>query len=149
MGQAYLTSRTKLMRINPAVAVGTTSITAGTKVDSAGWEGVRFWVAFGSITDGTPTIKARQGQQANMSDGADLAGTLVTGAVTDDDKMLLVDVFRPQERYLDCVVGRGGATGAVIDGIFAELYGPRTQPAAKDTTVAVQEAHTSPAEGTA
>jgi len=148
MGQPYLTSKTKLIRVSNAVAVGTTTITSET-VDTAGWEGVRYFVAFGAITDGTPQIKVRQGQQSNMSDGADLAGTLVAGAITDDNKLLMVEVFRPAERYSDCQVVRGGATGAVIDGIFAELYGPRKRPATQDADVAAFEVHSSPAEGTA
>lgn len=143
----YETNKTKVVRVSNAVAVGTTTITSAT-VDMANWEGVRFIVAFGTITDGTPNIQGRQGAASDMSDGASLAGTDVAMADTDDNKLGILEIFRPQERYVDCQVVRGGATGCVIDGIIAELYGPRVQPVTKDATVGAQEMHSSPAEGT-
>ncbi len=144
----FETSKTKLIRVSNAVAVGTTAVNSSI-VDMANFDGVRFAVQFGAITDGTPTVKVQQGADSGLSDAADLEGTLVTGAITDDNKMLVVEVYRPRERYVRCVVGRGGATGAVIDSILAEQYGPRVMPVTKDATVAVQEAWGSPAEGTA
>lgn len=138
----------KCTRVSAAVAVGTTTITTSA-VDMAGWDGVVFVALFGAITDGTPAIKARQGKIANMSDGADLAGTLTALAITDDDKVALLEVSRPQERYVDCQIVRGGATGAVIDGVLAWQYNGRKQPVTQDTSVAIAEYHSSPAEGTA
>lgn len=143
----FQNSRSKLIRVSNAVAVGTTAVNS-TVVDMANFEGVRFIVQFGAITDGTPAVKVQQGQQSDGSDAADLEGTSVAGAITDDNKLLVVEVYRPRERYVRCVVTRGGATGAVIDGILAELYGPRIMPVTKDASVAAQEAHGSPAEGT-
>ena len=58
-------------------------------------------------------------------------------------------MYAPQERYVRCVVVRGGATGCVIDGIVAEVYGARVEPVTQDSTVAAAEKHVSPAEGTA
>jgi len=144
----YETSRTVLNRVSNAVAVGTTTITSAS-VDMQDWQGCRFIVIWGAITDGSPSMKVRQGTVTGMSDGADLAGTLAAPALTDDNKLTIVDVYRPQERFLDCVVARGGATGAVIDAIIAEQYDPRVMPATQDADVAVAEKHTSPAEGTA
>jgi hypothetical protein len=138
----------KITRIQNAAAVGTTTLTTAA-VDMQGWDGVLFVGAFGTITDGTPGIKARQGQLANMSDGADLAGTLVSPALTDDNKVVALDVYRPQERYLDVQIVRGGATGAVVDGAIAIQYRGRTKPSVQDATVAASEAWSSPAEGTA
>jgi len=138
----------KVTRVQNAAAVGTSTLTTAA-VDMAGWDGVMFLVLFGTITDGTPSIKARQGQQANMSDGADLLGTLVAGAITDDNKGLIVDVYRPQERYVDAQIIRAGATGAVVDGAIAVQYRGRTKPSVQDVTIAASEAHQSPVEGTA
>lgn len=56
-----------------------------------------------------------------MSDAADLEGSLV-GPLADADgnKLLVLDVHRPRERYVNCVVNR--ATGnAVIDGVIASV----------------------------
>ena len=144
----YETSRTELDRVSNAVAVGITAITS-TSVDMQDFQGCRFIVIWGTITDGSPSMKVRQGTVTGMTDGADLAGTLVAPAVTDDNRMTVVDVHRPQERFLDCVVARGGVTGAVIDAILAEKYDPRVMPVTQNADVAVFEKHTSPAEGVA
>lgn len=144
-----LNSGVKLQRVINATAVGTTNIN-GAVVDTAGFDTCRFIVAHGTITDGTPDIKVQQGSQSDGSDMADLAGTLVTVADTDDNDLAVVEVSRPRERYLRVVVVRGGATGSVIDGAIAELGNPRRSPVTHDaTTVAASETHASPAEGTA
>lgn len=143
-----LTHRVKTVRVSNAVAVGTTTI-ASDVVDTAGYDGVRFVVAFGTITDGTPNLQGQQGQQSDGSDMADLAGTDVAMADTDDNKLGILEIDNPRERYVRCRVVRGGATGSVIDGIVAELFGARAMAIAKDATVGAQEVHASPAEGTA
>jgi hypothetical protein len=143
-----LTQAVKTIRVLNATAVGTTTLTA-TAVDMQGFEGVRFLVLFGTITDGTPDLQARQGQLANMSDAATLAGTLASMLDADDNKIGLLDVYKPQERYVDLQIVRGGATGCVVDGVVAELYGARIHPVTQDASVgAAQELHVSPAEGT-
>ena len=147
MRELGLTNQTKTIRVSNAVAVGTTTITSAT-VDTAGFEGVRFVALMGAITDGTPSLKVRQGQAANMSDGADLAGSGVTIAATDDNEMISSEIIRPTERYVDCQLVRGGATGAVIDGIIAELFGPKSAPVTQDAAFNNEVAVT-PAEGTA
>jgi len=143
----FLSNKVKTIRVSNAVAVGTTTITV-TTVDMANYDGVRFLVLFGAITDGTPNLQGRQGQQSNMSDAATLLGTDVAMADTDDNKIGILEVVRPQERYVDCQIVRGGATGCVIDGVIAELFNPRVQPITQDATVGQIEKHASPAEGT-
>ena len=114
----------------------------------ANFEGVLFIAAFGTLDAGAATgIKVQQGAQANLSDAADLAGTALSMADTDDNKLLMVDVNRPAERYVRAVVTRGTAN-AVIDGVIAIQYGTRVLPAVQDTSVAGSEAHVSPLEGT-
>jgi len=143
-----LSKETKVTRVQNAAAAGTSTLTTAA-VDMKGYEGVTFVALFGTITDGTPGIKARQGKQSNMSDGADLAGTLTSLATTDDNKCAILDVARPQERYVDCQIIRGGATGAVIDAVLAIQYRAKAVPTTHDATVAKTETHVAPAEGTA
>ena len=113
------------------------------------YEGVVFVAAFGTLSSGAVTgLKAQQGLQANLSDAADLAGTALAIADTDDNKLLVLDLFRPAKRYVRAVVTRGTAD-AVIDGVVAIQYGTRVLPVTQDTTVAGIETHVSPAEGTA
>ena len=129
-------------------AAGTTDLNSDV-VDMAGFEGVRFLIGFGTITAGAVTsIKVQQGQQSNLSDAADLLGSAITVADTDDNKMAISEIFRPQERYVRLVTDRG-TQNAVVDFLIAELYGPREKPVTQDTTVISAEIHNSPAEGTA
>jgi hypothetical protein len=138
----------KITRVMNAVAAGT-SVQTSTTVDMQGYDGVMFIAALGALTATQVTsIKARQGALAAMSDAADLEGTLV-GPMADSgsNKVLVLDVHRPRERYVNCVVGRGTAN-AVIDSVIAIQYGgsiPATQP----SSVAFSEHQVSPAEGTA
>lgn len=144
-----LNSGIKITRALNAVAAGTTDQN-GSIIDMQGFEGVLFIAAFGALTATQVTqIKAQQGADSGLSDAADLAGTLV-GPLADADgnKCLVLDIFRPRERYVRCVVDRGTAN-AVIDGVLAIQYGAADQPTAHDTTVKAAEAHASPAEGTA
>ena len=143
-----LGKNTKLTRVMDAKSAGVT-VQDGTTVDMQNWEGVLFVALFGTLTVNQETsIKAQQ-SAADASGFSDLEGTKVGPlADTDDDKVLVLDVKRPRERYVRCVVSRGTAN-AVIDGVVVIQYGPRKMPTTHDSTVAAAEAHTSPAEGTA
>ena len=146
-----LSEAVRIDRIKTAQSVGTGSVTSDT-VDlgaAEGFDSVLFLVLFGTITDGTPKVKARQGAESDMSDAADLEGTSTAGAITDDNKMLALNIHRPLERYVDCVVTRGGSTGAVVDGVLALLYDSKKEPVTQSSDVAAHEKHVSPAEGTA
>jgi hypothetical protein len=139
----------KVTRVMNAVAAGTTD-QEGSVLDMQGFESVAFLVAFGEITASAVTsVKVQQGTASDGSDMADLAGTGVTVADDDDDQCVLVEVHRPQERYVRVVVDRG-TQNAVIDGAFGFQYGARTMPVThSSTTVVAHEVHVSPAEGDA
>lgn len=146
---ANLLKNSKLLAILNQTAVGTTAVNSSV-VDTAGFDSALLVCKFGTITDGTTGVKAQQGAVSDGSDMADLAGTQVTVAVTDDNRMAAVEVVRPLERYLRLVVLRGGVTGAVIDGAVALLFNAHNLPVAQDAThLAASELHISPAEGTA
>lgn len=144
-----ISKATKVVRVMTAQAVGTATVN-GSVIDMQDFEGVEFIAQFGTITDGTPSLKAQAGAASDGSDAADLAGTAVTEAATDDNKCAVLDIYRPTQRYLRPVIVRGGATGAVVDSVLALLYGPRTKPTTNDAaTVANTESWVSPALGTA
>jgi hypothetical protein len=121
-------------QINATVA-GTTSL-AGSTLDMAGFEGVLFIAAIGTITaTGVPALLAQGG---NQSDGSDMANitNATSGAMTagtDDNKIAMLDVYRPQKRYVRAVVTRGTAN-AVVDGVIAIQYGSRLDPPTQDAT---------------
>lgn len=144
-----LSKEIKITRVVNATAAGTTDI-EGSVLDMSGFEGVVFIALFGTLTATQVTsLKAQQGAASDMSDAADLEGSSVGPlADTDGNKCLVLDVYRPQERYVRCVVDRGTAN-AVVDGVIAIQYGPRTKPTINDSTVKVAELVISPDEGTA
>ncbi len=145
-----LSKDVKITRVLNAVAAGTSNQN-GSAVDMSGFDGVMFIASFGTLTATQVTsLKAQQGNLSNMSDAADLAGTNV-GPLADGDsnKALVLDVYRPTDRYVRPVVVRGTAN-AVIDSVIAIQYRGRKMPVVQDTTtIAANEQHVSPAEGTA
>jgi hypothetical protein len=144
-----LSKSTKVTRVLNATAVGITNVN-GSIIDMQGFESVEFILLGGTITDGLLSIKAQEGNDPALADAADLAGTLTTLQNTDDNKAAVLDITKPVKRYLRPVAVRGGATGAVIDGIIAIQYAPRVKPTTNDaTTVGNTETWVSPPEGIA
>ncbi len=139
----------KVTRVLNAVAAGTTAQN-GTTLDMQGFDAVIFVAAFGTLTATQVTsIKAQQGLLSDASDMADLANTKV-GPLADGDsnKLLVLDVIKPVERYVRCVVSRGTAN-AVIDGVIAIQYNAVKEPTTQGSTVSASEVWHAPAEGTA
>lgn len=139
----------KITRVMNAVAAGT-SVQNSSVIDMAGYDGVLFVLALGTLTATAVTgLKAQQGQVSNLSDAADLAGSLVSVPDTASNKIALLDVARPQERYVRAVVNRATAN-AVIDSVIAIQYKGDRRPSIHDaTTVASSKNLQSPDEGTA
>jgi hypothetical protein len=149
MATLNLDKATKVTRVMNAQAVATTNVN-GSILDMEGFESVEFILSAGTITDGNLSIKAQDGAAANLSDAADVAGTLTTLQNTDDNKAAVLDIVRPPKRYIRPVVVRGGATGAVIDGVIAIQYAARNKPVANDaTTVGATKTVISAVDGTA
>lgn len=150
--QKHLLDEVKISRIMNAVAAGTSDQTSSA-IDMAGFDGVLIVAAVGALTATQVTsLKAQQSSDDGGSDAyGDLAGTSVGPlADTDGNKMLVLDLFRPEKRYVKAIVDRGTAN-AVIDGVFAIQYTARSLPVAQATAagVAFSEKHATPAEGTA
>ena len=149
-----LSKDVKIVRIKPdgstyAVAAGAADITSEI-VDTSGFDAVQFMVGFGAITSGAATsIKAQQDTDSAGGTMADIAGTSITVADTDDNKIAVSDIIRPGERYLRLKVLRA-TQNSVVDFALALLYGARNAPVTHDsTTVITPETHNTPAEGTA
>lgn len=147
---SQLSNATKITRVLSAVGAGQTTQTS-TAIDMAGFDGVRFIVCLGAVTStGVPAVKA---SDCDTSGGSynDILGSLGTAytASTDDNKVWVIDIFRPAHRYVKCIVTRATAN-AVIDSIVAEQYGPRVLAKADDaTTVLGRKVLAGPIDGTA
>ena len=138
------------IRVSDAVAAGTTDVTSAV-IDMQNYEGALIIFAFGAITASAVTsCKAQQSGDDGASDAyADLLATGITVADDDDNQIVILDIFKPEERYLKAVIDRG-TQDAVVDGIFVLRYGAMKLPATDDSaTVVASEVHVSHEEGTA
>lgn len=138
-----------ISRVANAAAAGTSNVN-GTAVDMTGWDGVIFIAGVGTLTATQVTkLKAQQGAASDGSDGADLASS-ATSAMADGDsnKLLKIDIFRPQKKYVRPVLVRGTAN-AVLDFIIAIRYRGQKAPITEDSTISQYKTLISPAEGTA
>lgn len=138
------------IRVSNAVAAGTTDVTSSV-IDMQNYEGALIVFAFGTITASAVTsCKAQQSSDDGGSDAyADLLATGITVADDDDNQLVILDIYKPRERYLKGIIDRA-TQNAVVDGIFVFRYGAKKLPATDDSsTVVASETHVSPAEGTA
>lgn len=132
----------RLVLVASAATAATTAVNTAV-VDTAGFLGVAFFGTI-AVTNAGNTIKVQQGAVANLSDAADLLGTGT--ATTTNGDAVLVDVFRPRERFVRAVITRTSSTAT--GDIYAVLYGPKTEPVVHGDTVDA-DYFVSPAEGAA
>lgn len=145
-----LVANSKITRHSNAVAAGTSVITPSTAIDMAGYESVTFLVAFGTITAGAVTsIEVHCSSDGGAVDTyTALAGSNVAVTDANDNKIAAIDVIRPPERYVKCIVNRA-TQNAVVDAIIAIQTGAKSLPVTADATIVGNEVHQSPAEGAA
>lgn len=145
-----LSKSAKVTRVSNAVAAGTTTVNSSS-VDMTSFDNVQFLVAFGAIVDGgSQSCKLQQSSDDGSADAwADLEGTKITVADDDDNQLVILDLSRPREKFVRCVVSRA-TQNSTIDGIVAQQYNGQVEPVVHDaTTVVGSEFHHAPAEGTA
>ena len=130
--------------VEDATSAGTSAVNSSA-YDMAGYENITFLVKLGTAAANN-SIKAQQDTASGMGSAADLEGT--SNASDGTEKLLVVEVVKPRERYVRCVVTRG--TSTTIDSITAIQSCPRSIPVDNDaSTNNSVEYHVSPAEGTA
>lgn len=104
------------------IASAASTATNGTGVDMQGWEGVLFVLNLGA-TDGTVDMKAQRDDNSSFSSATDITGAAITQvAGTGDNKLYLLDVYRPSERYVRAVVTTGAGATADQLGVTAVRY---------------------------
>lgn len=148
-----LLKNTKYYYIGAAVAAASNTDDDSDIVDTSGFEGCVFICPItDSVATGVATMTVEQNTANSTSGMAALSSDAVATATsaTNDDlngKFLIVDVYRPRERYLR--VNRTSATANIAFGaVTAILYGARKAPitqataevADSDTAVSVAEA---------
>ena len=136
----------KFTRVLDAVAAGTSDQNSSS-VDMKSYDAVTFCVGFGAITASAVTSIKLQGSDDDSA-WSDLAGTAISVADSDDDKIVLAEINCPQQRYLRVVVDRG-TQNAVIDFAVALQSKANAAPVTQSSTVLGSEFHQAPAAGTA
>jgi hypothetical protein len=137
-------SRTKLVKVKDHSASSTDAVESSI-VDTAGYEGVVFFTSFGTA-NATNSIKVQTSATNATDNMADVLGTSVSSGKTNED--LVLEVYRPTQRYLQVVVTRRAAT--TCESIWADLYGGAAEIANNSVAgTQVAELHSSPALGTA
>lgn len=133
---ALLSTDTKKTRVINATAAGTTTVN-GTAIDMQDFEGVEFTACIGTLTAGQQTVLKAQQSADGSTNWTDITGAAQppTGVMPDADsnKMLVLDVYRPQVRYIRAVVVRA-TQNAVIDSVVADQYGAKKKPTTNDAT---------------
>lgn len=147
--QGILNDKVALQRVIDATAAGTTPIN-GNGVDlgdQEGYDGVLFILAVGALTATQLTsMKAQASDDNGASDAyADIANSNTqTLQDADNNKLLLLDVYRPPKQWVRPIVNRGTAD-AVVDGVIAVRYNASGPPTVHDastvagSTVAAEE----------
>jgi hypothetical protein len=135
----------KITKCAAATASNQTDV-EGTPVDMQGYEGAVFFGTIGTANAGN-YLKVRQGTDSTVTDAADLEGTKVVATAAAE--IVWCEIYKPQERYLQPYIEKGGAATTTGD-LYCIQYGGRKGMETNITTdVIIGERHISPSEGTA
>lgn len=135
-------------RASDAVAAGQTNGKSNA-IDTEGYSGCIILIPWGAITSGGAQSNKLSQNQDGGGTSADLEGSAVAVLDTDGGKLVIYDVYQPEERYLFAHWLRATQNSA-LDGVFYGLYSGRVAPAVNDAaTVKALKRLVSPQEGTA
>lgn len=138
----------KITRIMAAVADGQAT-TSSDILDMSDYEGVMFIAKFSDVTSAAVLTMAAQQNIIDSGTGmATLSGTVTftaTSGTDADDDLLVLDIYRPQERYLRVQVTTA-TQNAVVAGVIAIQYGCKKVPITQPATVLDSDLLISPSE---
>ena len=144
------TENYKIMEVGAPVAAADDTDSNSDRIDMTGWDGVVFIAPVtDSVATGVATLKVEQNTADSDTGMAALSGAsaAATCAVNDDlnDKLLVVDVYRPLERYVQGV--RTSGTADIAFGtLIAILYNGKKLPPAEHASILELAAVAGPAE---
>jgi len=134
-----LTKAVKTVVVGTGTVAGTSAVNL-TTVDTLGYAGYRICVLLGALTAGQVTkLKVQEFTSDTSGSYADVTGA-ITAAAADADagKLLILEVYKPQMRWIRPVVVRG-TQNAVITAAWVELYLPDFQPVATVDSVNISQ----------
>lgn len=128
----------KFICVENVAADGQSTLTTDV-VDTQGYDSIAFIVKTGDVTATsviTLTAKTNSANSTSSPTPVTLADTVTftAGASDADDKLLILDLHKPRQRYVFGVLTIGTAN-ATIEGIFALLYNAHELPVTPDSSV--------------
>jgi hypothetical protein len=111
--------------VQAPLASGGTDL-ASSYVDTQGCEGVLFTGILGTAGSTDVCTLAAWGSSSTGSTGSALSGLTMTSTAGVDDKLMVLDVYRPLYRYVKTHVTRSAAVE--YGGTLAQSYGNRVSP---------------------
>lgn len=124
------------------VSVGDNTAQVSQIIDRAGFEGLEFIIALGSIADADATfaVTMDEGSVANLSDAAavaaaDMIGTLaLAGFQFDSDNQCRKIGYKGTKRYVRLTITPTSNASAALLAAIAALSHPRTRPQTAQNT---------------
>lgn len=144
------TNNTSTREVAAPIAAASSTDTNTDRIDMANWEGVRFITSItDSVNTGVATLTVEENTTDSDSGMSALSGAVATVTSAQDDDvngtLLIVDVYRPRERYVQGVLT--SATANIAFGTTTvELYSDRKMPISAHSTVSAQAVVASPAQ---
>ena len=129
-----LVKATKFTLVQAALADGQ-SDPDGSSVDMAGYDGCLFAAIVGTITTtGTANMVIKQSDDdGSLDDYTAISGATATAsAAAQSDRMLIIDIYQPNKRYLRPTLTRATAN-SIIGGIIAIRYMAKDRPITQAT----------------
>lgn len=132
-----LARSTNFALLSDGVAAGLGDTQTSTAVDLAADKGCLVTVVLGTVsTGGAGTIKLQMSADNGVSDPfTDIAGSGQAFTASNSGHAFVVDVYRPQKRYIQAVVVRGSGGNTVIQSIVAQTYHLAVAPELPGTNV--------------
>lgn len=132
-------------RVYEAGAIGAGGDDETDVVDMAGFEAVAFVVVFGTIGAAGATVVAEQDEFDDIAFGAaeDLDGTEVAVDDGDSDDVVIIDVGKPENRYIRLFMDDLG-DDTTVDAVVALKYRARDLPVTQGATIAETVVVTTP-----
>ena len=123
-------------------ALAATNVDSSVLVDMSGWDGICFVASIVEVTAGASTTAVKLVPRHSATNAStaltDLGSTAVAGDATvstgDQGKALIVDVYRPQKRYMSVSVDKDGNGTSLVSPVIAIQYKGKKAPVTQSTT---------------
>lgn len=126
----------KVIPVEGAASAAQTLLTTDV-VDTQGFDSVAFIASLGDVTDTSALVLTGFTNDTNDTvSPTQLANpaSFTAGASNADNKLIVLEIHKPRQRYVYATLARGTAN-AVVNGIYAVLFNAHQRPVAQDASV--------------